>query len=122
MGSWEFPASDLVEPTVSDRFGHIIAAIGHIEDCLQGLSQQQFAKDQLLPIAFERLLEIISVATDHIPTDTKNSDVSVDWSNLAEIGRRLENVSERVEPDVLWDVAMHKLRPLKVFAKRHMAA
>ncbi len=122
MGSWEFPTSDLVEPTVSDRFGHIISAIDHIEECLQGLSQQQFAKDQLLPIAFERLLEIISVATDYIPTDIKNSDVSVDWSNLAEVGRRLEKVSERVDPDVLWNVAVHKLRPLKVFAKRHMTA
>jgi uncharacterized protein with HEPN domain len=120
--SWEFPYADLIVPTLSDRYAHIISAIDHIEECLQGLSQQQLARDQLLPLAFERLLEIISVATDHIPTDIKNADVTVDWKNLAELGERLENPCERIEVDVLWDVTQHKLGPLKAFAKRHMAA
>jgi uncharacterized protein with HEPN domain len=80
------------------------------------------AGDRLLPLALERLLEIISVATDHIPTEIKNADVTVDWKNLAELGGRLENPRERIETDVLWDVTQHKLGPLKAFAKRHIAA
>lgn len=122
MGSWEFQTADLSEPTLSERFEHIVSAIDHIEMCLQGLSQQQFAADRLLPIAFERLLEIISVALDHVPANIKNTDPSVDWKCLADLGESLENVSERVETNIIWNVTKQKLAPLKVFAERHIAA
>jgi uncharacterized protein with HEPN domain len=122
MGSWDILTSEYLEPTVSDRFGHIISAIEHVEECLHGLSQQQFARDQVLPLAFERLFEIISLATDYIPPDIKNADAAVDWKGLADLGGRLENASDRIETDILWDVAKHKLGPLKQFAKRHIAA
>ena len=121
MGSWEFPISDLTEPTLPERLEHIVSAINHIEKCLQGLSQQQFAKDRLLPLALERLFEIISVALDHVPTSIKNADATVDWKCLADLGESLENVSERIETDILWNVAQYKLPPLKVFAKRHIS-
>ena len=118
---WEVTDPGL-PPKTSDRFVHILSAINTIDEWLQGFSQQQLADDRRLQLALERLLEIISVATDHIPADLKKTEVSVDWQNLADIGRRLENARDRIGPSVLWDVAQHKLLPLKTFAHRHVGA
>ena len=120
MNTWKVTGSDSL-PTLSDRFAHIVSAIDQIEECLQGLSPQQFAQDRVLPLVLERFLEIISVATDHIPADIKRTDATVDWKSLNAIGRRLERTSERVGGETLWDIAQHKLAALKAFATRHVA-
>jgi uncharacterized protein with HEPN domain len=73
-------------------------------------------------MALERLLEIISVASEHIPTAIKAAEPMVDWSCIAGIGDRLENTHDRVEPGVLWSIARETLGPLKVCAERHVQA
>lgn len=121
MSPWEATDPDL-PPTLSDRFVHIVSAVDAIDEWLQGLSQRQLTDDRRLRLAMERLPEIISVATDHIPADIKETEVAVDWQNLADVGRRLENARDRIEPEVLCDVARHKLKPLKAFAQRYVEA
>jgi uncharacterized protein with HEPN domain len=109
-------------PKLSDRFIHILKAANDIDEWLRGLSQQQLAHNLTLRLALERVLEIIGVATDHIPADVKAAEVAVDWKALADLSRRLEVASERVEPEVLWDFAQHKLVPLKELALRYVEA
>jgi len=109
-------------PTLSDRFIHILSATNDIGEWLRELSQQQLANDQTLRLALERVLEIIGVATDHIPADFKETEVAVDWKALADLSRRLEVASERIESEVLWDFAQHKLVPLKELARRYVEA
>jgi len=118
---WEARDSDL-PPTLSDRFIHILSATNDIGEWLRELSQQQLANDQTLRLALERVLEIIGVATDHIPADFKETEVAVDWKALADLSRRLEVASERIESEVLWDFAQHKLVPLKELARRYVEA
>ena len=118
---WQVTDADF-PPTLSDRFVHIVSAVNVIDEWLQGLSQQQLADDRTLRLASERLLEIISVATDHIPADLKEAEVAVDWQTLANVGRSLENACDRIDPEVLWDVARHKFPPLKTFAQRYFGA
>ena len=118
---WTARDSDL-PPTLSDRFIHILSATNDIGEWLRELSQQQLANDQTLRLALERVLEIIGVATDHIPADFKETEVAVDWKALADLSRRLEVASERIESEVLWDFAQHKLVPLKELARRYVEA
>jgi uncharacterized protein with HEPN domain len=113
--------SDL-PPALSDRFAHILSAINVADEWPHRLSQQQLADDHTLRLALERLLEIISVAADYIPAEVKETESAVDWKSLTDLSRRLENASERIEPEVLWDVAQHKLTPLKAFARRYAEA
>ena len=100
-------------PIVSDRFAHIVSVINAIQQNLRGMSEQEFAKDGKLQLALERLLEIVSVASAHIPANLKAAENGVDWQAIADIGARLENTRIRVKPEVLWLFSQDKLASLK---------
>jgi uncharacterized protein with HEPN domain len=105
--------------SVSDRFAHILSAIGTVQKELRGVSEEQLAGDQMLRLALERLLEIVSMASHHIPASLKAAENGVDWQAIADIGDCLENTRDRIESHVLWTISQEKLRPLKVCAERY---
>jgi uncharacterized protein with HEPN domain len=73
-------------------------------------------------MALERMLEIISVASEHIPANMKAAETDVDWQAIADIGARLENTRDRIEADVLWTISHDKLPPLKACAEQRLRA
>jgi uncharacterized protein with HEPN domain len=107
-------------PSVTERFGHIASMMHEIDAVLSGISRQELVGDQRRRMALERMLEIISVASDHIPANLKASEREVDWQAIAAIGARLENTRDRIEADVLWTISRDKLPPLKACAERHL--
>jgi uncharacterized protein with HEPN domain len=107
-------------PSAQDRFFHILSAINTVETEFCEFSVEQLTSDRTSWLALERLLEIISVASDHIPADIKASETMVDWQCLADISVQLENVRERVEPRMLMSIVREKLTPLKVCAERRI--
>ena len=109
-----------IVPSVEDRFSHILSAIDAVQEELRGVSEDALAKDRMRRLALERLLEIISVASDHIPARLKVVENGVDWQAIADIGGRLENTRDRIETDVLWTISQGKLMPLKTCAERHL--
>jgi uncharacterized protein with HEPN domain len=109
-----------IVPSVEDRFSHILSAIDAVQEELRGISEDALAKDRMRRLALERLLEIISVASDHIPASLKVVENGVDWQAIADIGGRLENTRDRIETDVLWTISQGKLMPLKTCAERHL--
>jgi uncharacterized protein with HEPN domain len=66
------------------------------------------------------MLEIISVASEHIPANMKAAETDVDWQAIADIGKRLENTRDRIEAEVLWTLSHDTLPPLKTCAERHL--
>jgi|SRR5258706_3889756 uncharacterized protein with HEPN domain len=107
-------------PSAENRFSHILEAINAIQAELRECSEKQLANDRMQRLAIERLFEIISVASDHIPAEIKAAESMVDWRCLADIGARLENTRDRIEPEVLWRSAREKLVPLKACAERRI--
>ena len=107
-------------PSVADRFAHILSAIDAVQEELHGITEDALANDRMRRLALERLLEIISVASDHIPANLKAVENGVDWQAIADIGARLENTRDRIETNVLWTISQDKLMPLKIFAERHL--
>jgi uncharacterized protein with HEPN domain len=107
-------------PSVADRFTHIVSAIGNVEETLNGISEKEPASDRVRRLALERLLEIISIASTHIPASLKATENFVDWQAIADIGDRLENTRVRIEPKVLWTMSRDKLIPLKSCAERYL--
>jgi uncharacterized protein with HEPN domain len=113
--------SELI-PSARDRFFHILSAINIVETELYEISVEQLASNRALRLALERLLEIIGVASDHIPAEVKASETMVDWQSLANISARLENVRERVEPHLLMSIVTEKLPSLKACAEQRIHA
>ena len=56
-----------IVPSMADRFAHILSAIDAVQQELHGISEDALAKDRMRRLALERLFEIISVASVHIP-------------------------------------------------------
>jgi uncharacterized protein with HEPN domain len=106
--------------SVADRLAHILSAIDAVQGELYGITEEALANDRMLRLALERLLEIISVASGHIPADLKAVENSVDWQAISDIGARLENTRERVETNVLWTISQERLMPLKACAERRL--
>jgi uncharacterized protein with HEPN domain len=113
-------SSETALPSVTDRFTHIASMIHEIETVLSGISRQELIDDWRRRMALERMLEIISVASDHIPADLKAAERDVDWQAITAIGERLENTRDRIEADVLWTISFDKLPPLKACAERRL--
>jgi uncharacterized protein with HEPN domain len=109
-----------ITPSVEDRFSHILSAIDAVHEVLQGVSEDVLAGDRMRRLALERLLEIVSVASSHIPASLKAAENDVDWKTIADIGDRLENTCDRIETHTLWTISQEKLFPLKAFAGRHL--
>ena len=108
------------EPSVRDRFGYILEEIELIESTVIGISEQEFAGDELRQLAMERMFEIIGIASDHIPVDVKAQETKVDWQAIAMLSDRLGNALDRIEPDVLWNMANERLPPLRACAERQL--
>jgi uncharacterized protein with HEPN domain len=109
-----------IVPSVEDRFSHILSAIDAVQKTLHGISEDALARDRMRRLALERLLEIVSMASYHIPASLKAAENNVDWQAIADIGDRLENTRDRVEIHVLWTISQDMLMPLKVCAERHL--
>jgi uncharacterized protein with HEPN domain len=96
----------------------MLDAINDINQILEGKSRDDFAGDRLLRVATERLLEIISEASRHIPEDIKGREVEIPWQRVADLGNRLRHAYHRVDPDILWQIVKHDLAPLRAFAEK----
>jgi uncharacterized protein with HEPN domain len=119
MSGWPLPESE-ISPSTGDRFAHILSAIGTVEQELHEISEDMLANDRTRRLALERLFEIISVASYHIPSSLKAAENGVDWQAIADIGDRLENTRDRIETNILWMISQDKLIPLKACAERHL--
>jgi uncharacterized protein with HEPN domain len=107
-----------VPPTLADRLRHILDAINDMNQMLESKSWEDFCSDRLLRVATERLLEIVSEASRHIPEDIKGREAGIPWRRVADLGNRLRHAYHRVDPDILWQIAKHDLAPLQAFAER----
>jgi len=107
-----------VPPTLGDRLRHVLDAIADINRILENKSRQDFDGDRVLRLATERLLEMISEASRHIPEDIKAQETAIPWQRVADLGNRLRHAYHRVEPDILWRIAKNDLAPLQAFAEK----
>lgn len=97
---------------------HILEAIADIDRALAGKSYEEFASDTLLEAGVERLLERISEATRHIPTDVKTAESSIPWQKVADFGNRLRHAYHGIDPEIVWQIATKDIQPLKHFVQR----
>jgi uncharacterized protein with HEPN domain len=107
-----------VQPTVGERIAHINDAIDNIREALAEQTKASFTSNMMLRFAVERLLEIISEASRHIPPEIKAKEPDINWRRLADLGNWLRHAYHRTDPGILWDMVENDLEPLKIFVKR----
>ncbi len=94
----------------------MLSSIEEIETLLTGVSKVAFANDRVRRLALERLLEILSEASRHLPEGLR-STVDVPWRDIADLGNLLRHAYHRVDPDMLWYIANNDLPSLKATIK-----
>ena len=107
-------------PSLSDRLLHILSAIEEIQNILGGLDKNRFSEDRLRLLSVERLLEIVSEGSRHLPPDVRE-DTELPWRAIADLGNLLRHAYHRVDPDTLWYIAMDDLPPLKAVVEQLLA-
>ena len=107
-----------MQPAVGERIAHINDAIDNIREALAEQTKASFTDNLMLRFAVERLLEIISEASRHIPSEMKAKEPNINWRRLADLGNWLRHAYHRTDPGILWDMVENDLEVLKVFVKR----
>ena len=105
-------------PSVTDRLGHIHAAITNIDAAMEGQSRESFTNNIVLRMAVERLLEIISEASRHLPAELKSHAPDINWRRLADLGNWLRHAYHRTDALLLWEMAASDLPPMKAFTEQ----
>ena len=107
-----------MQPTVAERIEHVDTAIDNIREALLNQTKASFTDNLMLRMAVERLLEIISEASRHIPQKMKNTEPRINWRRLADLGNWLRHAYHRTDAGILWDMVENDLEPLKIFVRR----
>jgi uncharacterized protein with HEPN domain len=107
-----------VQPTVGERIAHVDTAIDNIRTAMTGQTKASFAADLMLRMAVERLLEIISEASRHIPPEMKGIEPNSNWRRLADLGNWFRHAYHRTDAGIVWDMIENDLEPLQIFVKR----
>ena len=107
-----------MQPTVGERIAHINDAIDNIREALAEQTKASFTDNMMLRFAVERLLEIISEASRHIPPEMKAKEPNINWRRLADLGNWLRQAYHRTDPGILWDMVENDLEVLKIFVER----
>jgi uncharacterized protein with HEPN domain len=107
-----------VQPTIAERLEHIATAISNIRKITTGQTRESFERDLVIRLAVERLLEVISEASRHIPVEAKSREPSINWRGLADLGNRLRHAYHETDAGLLWAMVESDLEPLDRFIER----
>ncbi|WP_312862091.1 HepT-like ribonuclease domain-containing protein [Rhizobium sp. P32RR-XVIII] len=98
-----------IHPVLDD----IIETIALIENAVQGKTRDDFGRDRLLGLGIQRAIEIISEASRHIPDELLQHAPEIPWRSIRGIGNILRHEYHHIADDVIWDVVLYDLPPLK---------
>lgn len=104
-----------MQPTTAERLEHIATAIRNIRQLTTGHTRESFEHDLAIRLAVERLLEVISEASRHIPAEARSRDRRIDWRRLADLGNRLRHAYHETDAGLLWAMIENDLEPLDRF-------
>lgn len=91
----------------------ILEAIERIERYTHGKDIAGYSADSMLRDAVERNIERISEASKRLPAELKAQHPDVPWDKVAAIGNRFRHEYFRIDDNVIWEVVIRHLRPLR---------
>ena len=103
---------------LSERAGHVLAAIEDFEICLSDATAEMLKRDESRRLAVERSFEIICAAVRLLPDSAKVQQPQIDWQAMADLDSRLHDLYYCNNTDDLLGTATRNLPALKAFAER----
>jgi uncharacterized protein with HEPN domain len=100
------------------RLQDILEAIAAIAEYTAGKTFEDYAAARMLRDAVERNLERISEASRHIPMNLKARHPEIPWQKVAGIGNILRHAYPIVDDNLVWEVVVRDLPPLRAAAEQ----
>ena len=96
-----------------DYLRHILDEADYLIGSAEGLSKDDFVRDETLKRAFVRSLEIIGEAVKQMPLEFKERHSSLEWRAMAGMRDRLIHGYFGVDHDLVWDAVVNKVPMLR---------
>lgn len=99
--------------SIRPRLLDILESIEIVGQAIAERDYASFKSDSILRMAVERAIEIVSEAVRHIPEDERSKYPDVPWRNVIAIGNKLRHEYQRIDADIIWDIATVHLPELR---------
>ncbi len=100
---------------------HILLETEYVRSCTEGLTLEDFLRDETLKRAFARSIEVIGEAAQHVPLELRQKYAQVARRSAAGMLDRLIHGYFGVDYDIVWAVAVHKIPALHYEVKEIIA-
>ena len=108
-------------PTLGDRLIHILDSIRAVQEIVSKQTEQEIVADLKSRLALERLFEIITEASRHVPREVKGNEPQINWQETIDLGNILRHAYHRVDIPTLISLAKVELPHLQAFVERVLA-
>ena len=91
----------------------IIESINYIEKFTEGMSFQDFRKDEKTASAVIRKLEIIGEASKNIPLEIKHKHPDLPWADMSKMRDKIIHSYFGVDYEIVWKTIKERLPEIK---------
>jgi uncharacterized protein with HEPN domain len=95
------------------RLEHILFHIRGVEDTIAGISFDTFTSVYHMERTVERAIAIISEAVKALPPELLDKYPLREWQKIISIGNFLRHEYDRIDPEVMWEIATVRLPALE---------
>jgi len=93
--------------------GHILEAIGNIEQFLHGVTHEKFLADKLIQSAVIRQIEIVGEATKNLSIGLREQEKNVPWQDITGMRDMLIHEYFGVDLEEVWKTSTKDIPELK---------
>jgi len=98
---------------IGDYLEDILNTIDKAENFIEGMTYEEFIKDDKTVFAVIRALEIIGEAVKNIPDDVRKSYPEIPWRDIAGMRDKVIHGYFGVRLDIVWNTVKEELPSLK---------
>jgi uncharacterized protein with HEPN domain len=103
------------------RLEHILFQIRGVENTIAGVSYDTFRSVYYMERTVERAIAIVSEAVRARPTKHLDKYPHSEWQKIIGIGNFIRHEYERIDPEVMWEIATIHLPALEPVIRRMLA-
>jgi len=103
------------------RLEHVLFHIRGVEDTIAGISYETFRSVYYMERTVERAVAIVSEAVKALPVELLDKYPNEEWQKIISIGNFIRHEYERIDPEVMWEIATVHLPALKPTIRKMLA-